>query len=98
MAERGVRFTQVFHRGWDQHPKCFTMWMGGGGIKPGMVHGEKDDFSYNIVPDPVHIRGINAALLHQLGIDHTRLSIKHLGLDLRLTGVEPVDPIHEIIA
>ena len=150
MAERDVRFTQIFHRGWDQHgnvggdlpmqckdidqaswaliqdlkqrgmlddtlviwggefgrtiycqgkltrenygrdhhPKCFSVWMAGGGIKPGAVYGETDEFSYNIVRDPVHIHDLNATILHCLGIDHQRLSYKHQGLDVRLTGVE----------
>ena len=150
MAERGVRFTQIFHRGWDQHfnvtkdlppqcrdidqpsaalvqdlkqrglldstlviwggefgrtmycqgaltrknygrdhhPRCFTIWMAGGGIKGGVVHGETDDFSYNVVRDPVHIRDLNATILHCLGIDHKRLIYPFQGLDQRLTGVE----------
>ena len=150
LVERGVRFTQIFHRGWDQHgnlpkdlpnqardidqpataliqdlkqrglldetlviwggefgrtvycqgeltaknygrdhhPKCFTIWMAGGGVKGGAVHGETDDFSYNIVRDPVHVRDLNATILHQLGIDHRRLTYKFQGLDDRLTGVE----------
>ncbi len=160
MVERGVRFIQLFHRGWDQHfnltgdlpnqcrdvdracyaliqdlkarglldetlviwggefgrtvycqgaltrtnygrdhhPRCFTMWMAGGGIRGGVVHGETDDFSYNIVRDPVHIRDINATILHCLGIDHEKLSVKNQGLDVRLTGVEPAAPIRGILA
>ncbi|MFN4258761.1 MAG: DUF1501 domain-containing protein [Gemmataceae bacterium] len=160
MAERDVRFVQIFHRGWDQHgslprdltnqcrdidqgaaalikdlkqrgllddtlviwggefgrtiycqgalsrtnygrdhhPRCFTMWMAGGGIQGGIVHGETDDFSYNIVRDPVHIRDMNATILRQLGIDHRRLSVKFQGLDQRLTGVEEAHPIEAILA
>jgi len=160
LAERGVRFTQIFHRGWDQHgtlpkdlpnqcrdvdqpcaalikdlkqrgllddtlvvwggefgrtiycqgnltktdygrdhhPKCFSIWMAGGGIRGGIVHGETDDFSYNIVRDPVHIHGLNATILHQLGIDHRRLTYPFQGLDQRLTGVEPASVIQEIQA
>ena len=160
MAERDVRFVQIFHRGWDQHgnvagdlpnqakdvdqpskalitdlkqrgllddtlvvwggefgrtiycqgglsknnygrdhhPKCFTVWMAGGGVKGGVVHGETDDFSYNIVKDPVHIRDLNATILHQLGIHHERLSFKFQGLDQRLTGVEPASVIRPILA
>ncbi len=64
------------------------MWMAGGGIKPGQVHGETDDFSYNIVENPVHIHDLNATILHCLGIDHRRLTYKFQGLDMRLTGVE----------
>ncbi|MCO6045486.1 DUF1501 domain-containing protein [Aeoliella sp. ICT_H6.2] len=161
MVERGVRFTQIFHRGWDQHfnipvdlpnqcrdvdqpswalvqdlknrgllddtlviwggefgrtiycqgaltdktygrdhhPGCFTVWMAGGGVKGGVVHGTTDDYGCNIVDasgaptdkfedGAVHIRDLNATILHQLGIDHEKLSIKFRGLDQRLTGVE----------
>jgi hypothetical protein len=160
MAERNVRFVQIFHRGWDQHfnvagdlpnqcrdidqpswaliqdlksrglledtlvvwggefgrtvycqgelsrenygrdhhPRCFTIWMAGGGIKPGIVHGETDDFSYNIVRDPVHIHDMNATILRCLGIDHQRLSFKFQGLDMRLTGVEDHRPVEAILA
>lgn len=160
MAERGVRFTQIFHRGWDQHgnlpgdlpkqcndidqptyglitdmkqrgllddtllvwggefgrtiycqggltktnygrdhhPRCFTMWMAGAGINGGVVHGETDDFSYNVVRDPVHIRDINATILQTLGIDHERFAYRHQGLDQRLTGVETATPIKSIMA
>ena len=160
MAERDVRFVQIFHRGWDQHgnlpgdlpnqcrdvdqasyalvtdlkerglledtlviwggefgrtiycqgrltradygrdhhPKCFPVWMAGGGIKPGIVHGQTDDFSYNIVADPVHIHDLNATILHCLGIDHHRLSFKFQGLDVRLTGVEEHHPVKSILA
>ncbi len=160
LAERDVRFIQLFHRGWDQHgnisgdlprqcgdmdqpswalvqdlkqrgmlddtlviwggefgrtvycqgklsrenygrdhhPRCFTIWMAGGGIKPGVVHGETDDFSYNIVKDPVHIHDLNATILHCLGIDHRRLLFKFQGLDMRLTGVEEQHPVDAILA
>jgi Protein of unknown function (DUF1501) len=149
LAERGVRFIQLFHRGWDQHtklpkeivgqsrdtdqpsaaliqdlkqrgllddtlvvwggefgrtaycqgrfaaddygrdhhPRCFTMWMAGGGIKPGVVHGETDEFSYNIVRDPVHVHDLHATILHCLGIDHTKLTFKYQGRHFRLTDV-----------
>ena len=159
MAERNVRFVQIFHRGWDQHgnlagdlpnqcrdidqpawalvqdlkergmledtlvifggefgrtvycqgkltrenygrdhhPRCFTIWMAGGGIKPGVVHGETDDFSYNITKDPVHIHDLNATILQCLGIDHRRLSYRFQGLDVRLTGVEEQHPVKEIL-
>jgi hypothetical protein len=160
LAERDVRFIQIFHRGWDQHgdlvnelprqtkdvdqacyalvqdlkqrgllddtlviwggefgrtvycqggltrdnygrdhhPKCFPTWFAGAGIKPGVVYGETDDFSYNIVENPVHIHDLNATILHCLGIDHRRLSIKFQGLDLRLTGVEEHHPVKGILA
>jgi hypothetical protein len=149
MAERGVRFVQIFHRGWDHHlglprytpkqahdvdrgcaallkdlkargmlddtlvvwggefgrtvycqggltrenygrdhhPRCFTMWMAGGGIRPGITYGETDDFSYNVVDKPVHIHDLNATILHTLGIDHERLTYKFQGRDHRLTDV-----------
>lgn len=160
MAERGVRFSQIFHRGWDQHaniagdlpkqckdidqpaaalvkdlkqrgmlddtlvvwggefgrtvycqgkltrenygrdhhPRCFSIWMSGGGIKPGLVHGTTDDFSYNIVDKPVHIHEFNATILKCLGIDHKKLSYKFQGLDQRLTGVEDHHPVNELLA
>jgi len=149
LAERGVRFIQLFHRGWDQHgdlprniakqaqdtdqpsaaliqdlkergmladtlviwggefgrtvysqgtltadnygrdhhPRCFTVWLAGGGIKPGVTVGETDDFSYNITRDPVHVHDLNATILHCLGIDHKRLTYKFQGRDFRLTDV-----------
>ncbi|MEL6895608.1 MAG: DUF1501 domain-containing protein [Planctomycetota bacterium] len=160
MAERGVRFTQIFHRGWDQHgglpkdlpnqcrdtdqanaglltdlrqrgmlddtlviwggefgrtiycqgnltktnygrdhhPKCFSVWLAGGGIRQGVVYGETDDFSYNITKDPVHIRDLNATILHQLGIDHERFRYPFKGLDQRLTGVEEARVVKEILS
>jgi uncharacterized protein (DUF1501 family) len=160
LAERGVRFIQLFHRGWDQHgnvagdlplqcrdvdqacyglitdlkqrgmfdetlviwggefgrtiyfqgnltrqnygrdhhPRCFTVWMAGGGIRPGLVFGETDDFSYNLVADPVHIQDLNATILHCLGIDHRRLTYRVQGLDVRLTGVEERNPVAGILA
>lgn len=150
MAERGVRFTQIFIRQWDQHgnlpndirrqcgiidqpcaalvqdlkqrgmlddtlviwggefgrtiycqgglsktnygrdhhPRCYTKWMAGGGMKPGIVYGETDDFSYNVTENPVHIHDLNATFLNRLGIDHERLTFKHQGRDFRLTDVE----------
>ncbi len=149
LAERGVRFIQLFHRGWDQHtklptqlpgqcrdtdqpsaalitdlkqrglldetlvvwggefgrtvycqggltkddygrdhhPRCFTLWLAGGGIRPGITFGETDDFSYNVVRDPVEVHDLHATLLHCLGIDHTRLTFKFQGRHYRLTDV-----------
>ena len=160
MVERGVRFVQIFHRGWDQHgnvggdlpkqcgdvdqpcwalindlkqrdlldetlvvwggefgrtvycqgkltrenygrdhhPRCFSIWMAGGGIKPGMTYGETDDFSYNIVENPVHIHQLNATILQCMGIDYRRLSFKFQGLDMRITGVDQRGPVHDILA
>ncbi|MCI0620963.1 MAG: DUF1501 domain-containing protein [Acidobacteria bacterium] len=149
LAERGVRFIQLFHRGWDQHgklprdlarqckatdqasaalvvdlkargllddtlviwggefgrtvycqgrlteddygrdhhPRCFTMWMAGGGFKPGITYGETDDYSYNITKDPAHVHDLHATLLHCLGIDHIKLTFKYQGRHFRLTDV-----------
>jgi hypothetical protein len=149
LAERGVRFIQLYHRGWDQHnnlpkdiksqcydtdqptaaliedleqrglldetlvvwggefgrtvysqgtltadtygrdhhPRCFSIWMAGAGVKPGHVHGETDDYCYNIIRDPVHIHDLNATVLAQLGIDHTRFTFRYQGRDYRLTDV-----------
>jgi hypothetical protein len=74
--------------GRDHHPKCFSIWMAGAGIKGGTVHGETDEFSYNIVKNPVHIRDLNATILHQFGIEDTRFTFKYQGLDQKLTGTE----------
>jgi hypothetical protein len=160
LVERGVRFVQLFHRGWDQHValqqqlpaqcrdvdqasatlvkdlkqrglldetlviwggefgrtvfsqgrlghpgagrdhhgRCFTLWMAGGGVRPGVEYGRTDDFSYNIVENPVHIRDLNATLLHCLGIDHERLTFKFRGLDQKLTGVEEAHVVHGLLA
>ena len=159
MVERGVRFVQLMHRGWDQHgnlPKqirgqcadvdqpsaalvqdlkerglldetlviwggefgrtvysqgaltadnygrdhhgrCFTMWLAGGGFRPGYVHGETDDYCYNIVRDPVHIHDYNATILRSLGIEHTKLTYRFQGRDFRLTDVEG-NVIHQLFA
>jgi hypothetical protein len=149
LAERGVRFIQLYHRGWDQHgtlpkqirwqcedtdqasaalitdlkqrgllddtiviwggefgrtvysqgeltetnygrdhhPRCFTMFAAGGGFKPGYTHGETDDFSYNIVKNPMEVHDLNATMMHLLGVDHTRLTFKFQGRHYRLTDV-----------
>jgi hypothetical protein len=84
--------------GRDHHPRCFTMWMSGGGTKGGTIYGETDDFSYNIVKDPVHIRDFHATILHLLGFDHERLTYRFQGLDGRLTGVEKASVIKELLA
>ena len=73
------------------------MWMAGGGIKPGIEYGKTDDHCYNIVENPVHIRDMNATILHQLGIDHNRLTFRYQGLDQRLTGVEPTRVVRELL-
>ncbi len=149
MAERGVRFVQLFHRGWDQHlklpeairtqceatdqasaalvldlkqrglledtlvvwggefgrtvycqgrltakdygrdhhPRCFSIWMAGGGIKGGMSYGTTDDYSYNIAENPVHVHDLHSTMMHCLGIDHTKLTFKFQGRHYRLTDV-----------
>ncbi|HCQ33731.1 MAG TPA: DUF1501 domain-containing protein, partial [Verrucomicrobiales bacterium] len=84
--------------GRDHHPRCFTMWMAGGGSKGGAVYGETDDFSYNITRDPLHIRDFHATILHLLGYDHERFTVKYQGLDQRLTGVEQAKVIKELLA
>ena len=73
--------------GRDHHPRSFTIWMAGGGIKPGMVYGETDDFGYNIVKDPVHVHDFQATMLHLLGVDHEKLTYKYQGRRFRLTDV-----------
>ena len=171
MVERGVRFVQVYHRGWDHHtglaakmrgqcydidqpaaalitdlkqrgmlqdtlivcsgefgrtvycqgkqtpekygrdhhPRCFTAWLAGGGIRGGIVHGQTDQYSYNIVDadgqkttrfedDAVHVRDLNATILHLLGIDHNRLTFSFKGLDQKLTGVEEAHVVRKILS
>jgi hypothetical protein len=73
--------------GRDHHGRCFSVWLAGGGIKPGVVHGETDDYGYNITRDPVHIHDLNATILHCLGYDHKRLTYRYQGRDFRLTDV-----------
>jgi hypothetical protein len=159
LVERGVRFVQLFHRGWDQHtslpkqivgqcrdtdqpsaaliadleqrglldetlvvwggefgrtvycqgrltaedygrdhhPRCFTVWLAGAGIKPGASHGETDDYCYNITHNPVHVHDLHATLLHCLGIDHTRLTYKFQGRYHRLTDVSG-NVVREVLA
>ena len=84
--------------GRDHHPRNFCMWMAGGGIKGGVELGETDEYSYNPISDPVHINEINATVLHCLGIDHERFTLRYQGLDQRLTGVEPMKVIKQILA
>ena len=73
--------------GRDHHPRCYTKWMAGGGIQGGIVYGETDDFSYNVVENPAHIHDLNATILHTLGVDHEKLTYRHQGRDFRLTDV-----------
>jgi hypothetical protein len=84
--------------GRDHHPNAFTMWLAGGGIKPGVTYGETDDFGFNTTRDAVHVRDLHATILHLLGFDHQRLSVKFQGLDQRLTGVEPARVVQELLA
>ena len=84
--------------GRDHHPRCFTTWMAGGGIKGGITYGQTDDFSYNIVENPVHVNDFNATVLNQLGIDHQKLTFPFLGLEQRLTGVTGAKVVKDIIA
>jgi hypothetical protein len=81
--------------GRDHHPRCFTMWLAGGGFKPGITYGETDDYCYNIVKDPVHVHDLHATMLKNLGIDHTKLTFKYQGRHFRLTDVhgEIVQPL-----
>jgi hypothetical protein len=84
--------------GRDHHPRNFSMWLAGGGIKGGVSYGETDDFSYNVVTEPAHVNDLNATVLHCLGIDHERFTVKFQGLDQRLTGVEEPQVIKAILA
>jgi hypothetical protein len=84
--------------GRDHHPRCFSLWAAGGGLKGGVVHGETDEFSYNIVRDPVHVRDFQATILNQFGIDHDRFTYKYQGLDQKLTGVEKATVVKGILA
>ena len=84
--------------GRDHHPRCFSLWLAGAGIKGGTVYGETDDFSYNVVKDPVHVRDLHATVLRLMGIDHERLTFKFQGLDQRLTGVLPAKVVDGILA
>ena len=84
--------------GRDHHPRCFTMWMAGGGVKPGMTYGATDDFSYNVAENPVHVRDLHATVMHLLGIEHERFTFRSQGLDFRLTGVEPSHVVKAVLA
>ena len=83
--------------GRDHHPRCFTVWMAGGGVKAGTTFGETDDYSYNIVKDPVHVHDLNATILHLMGIDHKRLTHRYQGRDFRLTDIHG-DVVKQILA
>jgi len=84
--------------GRDHHPRCFTVWMAGGGIKSGMTYGATDDFSFNVAENPVHIRDLHATVMHLMGIHHDQFTYRSQGLDFRLTGVEESRVVEELIA
>ncbi|MBX3451577.1 MAG: DUF1501 domain-containing protein [Planctomycetaceae bacterium] len=83
--------------GRDHHPRCFSMWLAGGGVQGGVTYGETCEFGYNIASKPAHVRDFHATLLHLLGLDHQRLTFKFQGLDARLTGVEHAHVLHDIL-
>jgi hypothetical protein len=84
--------------GRDHHPSAFTMWLAGGGVRPGVTLGRTDDFGFHVVEDRVHVHDLHATMLHLLGLDHTRLTYRFQGLDQRLTGVEPSHVVRQLLA
>lgn len=84
--------------GRDHHPRCFTVWLAGGGVRRGMTYGKTDDFSYNVAENPVHVSDLHATVLHLLGIDHQRFTFRFQGLDFRPTGVEERRVVKEVLA
>jgi len=84
--------------GRDHHPRCFTIWMAGGGVRAGTTYGATDDFSYNVAENPVQIRDLHATILKLMGISHERFTHRFQGLDFRLTGVEEARIVKEILA
>ncbi len=84
--------------GRNHHIDAFTMWFAGGGFKPGTIYGQTDEFGFGAVENPVHVHDIHATLLHQLGLDHQKLSVRSQGLDFRLTGVDPARVVKEVLA
>jgi uncharacterized protein (DUF1501 family) len=84
--------------GRDHHPNAFTMWLAGGGVKPGVTLGESDDFGFNVTKDRVHVHDLHATIVHLLGFDPMRFSYKFQGLDQRLIGVEPAKVVTQILA
>lgn len=84
--------------GRDHHPQAFTMWMAGGGIKPGIQYGRTDELGFHVIENPVHVHDLQATILHCLGIDHERLTFRQNGLDFRLTGVEKHRPVKALLA
>jgi hypothetical protein len=84
--------------GRNHHIDAFTMWLAGGGFKPGQVYGRTDEFGFGAVENPVHVHDLHATILHQLGLDHQRLSVRSQGLDFRLTGVDPAGVVNDLLA
>ena len=84
--------------GRDHHKEAFTVWMAGGGVKAGYVHGRTDELGYGIAENPVHVNDFNATLLHLLGLNHEKLTYRSLGLDFRLTGVEDHHVVRDVLA
>ena len=82
--------------GRDHHPNCFTYWMAGGGVKAGMTYGATDDYSVNVVENPVHVHDLQATILHQLGIDHEKLTYRYQGRHFRLTDVHG-NVVHDLL-
>ncbi len=93
---QGVLTAESYGR--DHHPRCYSLWLAGGGIKPGITWGKTDDFGYNVVENPVPVNDLNATILKCLGIDHERLTVQQQGLNVRLTGVEEQHPVEGILA
>ena len=84
--------------GRDHHPRCYSIWVAGAGIRRGHTIGETDEFSYNVVKDPVHVRDLHATILNRFGLDHDKLLFKYQGLDQKLVGVVPAKVIKGILA
>ncbi|MEW4456413.1 DUF1501 domain-containing protein [Bremerella sp. JC817] len=85
-------------QGRDHHPQAFTMWFSGGGMKPGLTYGKTDEVGFNVVENKVHVHDVQATILHALGIDHTKLTFRHRGLNFKLTGVEEHHPILDLLS
>jgi hypothetical protein len=83
--------------GRDHHPRCFSLWLAGGGIKPGISYGRTDDYSYNIVENPVSVHDLHATMLHLMGMNHEQLIYRHQGRDFRLTDVHG-NVVNDILA
>jgi hypothetical protein len=83
--------------GRNHHIDAFTMWFAGGGFRGGLTYGETDEFGFGAVENPVHVHDLHATILHQLGLDHEKLSVRSQGLDFRLTGVDPARVVRELL-